>query len=680
MSPEEWAASQSKTSESKRAPSPEEWASKQEPSFGEKYVQPVTDVINRSLVAGTLGAPADIGALALRPFGYTQEPTFGSEYIGRQMERAGMVSPKRRPVAELLTGFAPLALTGGAAALRSGAGMVSRALGKDVTREAEALKKATAGKYETPISQAERERERAGRVVEQMERQPSVATKRAAAAPLTREQEIAQLQAQVRQPVREQMGARRVVAEERAGKAAAIEEQAEERTAAAQQAVDVLEQRLLSRPTITPEQFGAELRQATKDLQKRLVSARTEGSKLGQVIRDAGTNPTVNTTGLVNRAEGLALRTRNPQVLGMLEEVKSLAKTEGDAMLTLEQADSLRKYLSKDIINKFFPTTGADKEVLRALRGLRVSLIEATPPAYRKALGEFSTLSRPLDIVERQGALKRVVDIDPISTAEKLTEAQVVGEVINKARAGNPVFTRLLEGSPQLKDSARLYFTQDLFGKGVVPTEASVRTWLRNNERVLRQVGLYDEFKDIRTAKETAQRAVDEAKLTEKAAREVAGTTAKEAGRAAKLSKESEARLQEALRTTAPPTQRPGESLAEALRRSRTGEKPAPIQTFIQTREKQAEAIQSLTKMQSDVTASKTPQEIQKAVTSAANDLLKRGIIDDAGYRTMLRDVSKLQDMTDARNQARKILAYFAGLAGVGYVGRGAVQSLVEGR
>lgn len=680
MSPEEWAASQSKTSEPKRAPSPEEWASKQEPSFGEKYIQPVTDVVNRSLVAGTLGAPADIGALALRPFGYTQEPTFGSEYIGRQMEKAGMVSSKRRPVAELLTGFAPLALTGGVSALRSGAGMVGRALGKDVTREAEALKKATAGRYEAPISQAEKERERASRAIEQIERQPSVAAQRAATAPLTREQEIAQLQAQLRQPVREQMGARRAAAEERAGKAAVIEEQAAQRTAAAQQAVDVLEQRLLSRPTITPEQFGAELRQATKDLQKRLVDARTEGSNLGRVIRNAGTTPNINTSGLVNRAEGLALRTRNPQVLGMLEEVKSLAKVEGDEMLTLEQADSLRKYLSKDIINKFFPTTGADKEVLRALRSLRVSLIQATPQAYRKALGEFSTLSRPLDIVERQGALKRVVDIDPVSTAEKLTEAQVVGEVINKARAGNPVFTRLLEGSPQLKDSARLYFTQDLFGKGVVPTEASVRTWLRNNERVLRQVGLYDEFKDIRTAKETAQRAVDEAKLTEKAAREVAGATAKEAGRAGKLSKESETRLQEALRTTASPTQRPGESLAEALRRTRTGEKPAPIQTFVQTREKQAQAVQSLTKMQSDVVAAKTPQEIQSAVSTAANDLLKRGIIDDAGYRTMIRDVSKLQDMTDARNQARKIVAYFAGLAGVGFLGRGAVQSVVEGR
>jgi hypothetical protein len=133
-------------------------------------------------------------------------------------------------------------------------------------------------------------------------------------------------------------------------------------------------------------------------------------------------------------------------------------------------------------------------------------LIKQTPDEYKEALGKFATLSRPLDIMERQGALKRVLDVDPLSTAERLTEAQVVGEIINKSRAGNQTFSRLLESSPQLKESGRLYFTQNLFAKGDVPTEASLKTWLVNNERPLRQLGLYDEFKNIRVAKETAQR------------------------------------------------------------------------------------------------------------------------------------------------------------------------------
>ena len=164
--------------------------------------------------------------------------------------------------------------------------------------------------------------------------------------------------------------------------------------------------------------------------------------------------------------------------------------------------------------------------------------------------------------------------------------------------------------------------------------------------------------------------------MSEKAAGVVAKETGKEAERARKLSKESERRLQEALGTAAPPTQRPGESLAEALRRTRTGEKAAPIQTFIQTREKQAEAVRSLTKMQDDVNAAKTATDIQNSVAKAAKDLLDRGIIDDAGYRTMMRDVAKLEDLVQARTQARKILGYFAGVAGVGFLGRRAVESI----
>lgn len=647
-----------------------------EKSFGEKYVQPVTDVINRSLIAGTLGAPADIGAMALRPFGYKDEPFLGSEYIGQQMEKAGIVTPKRRPLAELLTSFAPLGATGVVGAGRYGAGLIKRGLGRDVTKEAEAIKKATAERYGAPISEAERQRERAAGVVSQMERQPVVAAERATRAPLTAEQQAAQLQAQVRQPVRETVGARRVQAEERAARAGQLAERAEQQTLAAQQAVSALEQRMLAQPSIPAEVFGQEIRNVTRTLNKSLIDTRKAESGLSGIIQAAGDTPTVSTLGLITQAKEIGKKSRNPQVKAMMAEIESLAKT-GDAdALSLYSADSLRKYLSKDIINKFFPQTGADQEVLRGLKSLRGNLIRQMPQDYREALGRFSSLSRPLDIMERQGGLKRVLDIDPISAAEKLTEAQVVGEVINKAKLGNPVFSRLLESSPNLREAARLHFTRDLFGKEVVPSEAAFRNWLATNERPLRQLGLYDEFKSLKSSREAAQRAVDDAKLSEKAAGVVAKEAGKEAERARKLSKESERRLQEALGTAAPPTQRPGESLAEALRRTRTGEKAAPIQTFIQTREKQAEAVKALTKMQDDVNTAKTATDIQNSVAKAAKDLLDRGIIDDAGYRTMMRDVAKLEDLVQARTQARKILGYFAGLAGIGFLGRRAVESI----
>jgi hypothetical protein len=75
------------------------------------------DAINRGTIAGTLGAPADIGNEIMRPFGYGQEkPFLGSEWFGDKMQNAGMVSANRNPVTEGIAGFIdPLSsLTAGA--------------------------------------------------------------------------------------------------------------------------------------------------------------------------------------------------------------------------------------------------------------------------------------------------------------------------------------------------------------------------------------------------------------------------------------------------------------------------------------------------------------------------------------------------------------------------------------
>lgn len=87
-------------------------------------IRPATDVLNRGMVAGAIGAPVDIASMAMRPFGYkTAEPVGGSDWIMRQMENAGAVSPERRPLSEfaasmaspggaLKAGLAGLALVG----------------------------------------------------------------------------------------------------------------------------------------------------------------------------------------------------------------------------------------------------------------------------------------------------------------------------------------------------------------------------------------------------------------------------------------------------------------------------------------------------------------------------------------------------------------------------------------
>jgi len=625
--------------------------------------RPVTDVLNRALVAGTLGAPVDIAAMAMRPFGYKEEkPFLGSEYIGQKMEQMGMVSPTRRPVAEFAAALAPALVTGGAGlarALGTKIGETVRtARGIPAAQTAEFAKQGLLPDIQRPLAEQQRALGYTERALGQMQQAPQVQAQRAGMAPITEEQKIGALQALVRKPVRERAVAQRVSAEYGVDEAANVLNVARQERMAAQSAVDQLEQRLLARPQMATEDFAKQLRNTTQKLADDLESARTRGANFNGVIKQFGDTPIVNTRSLVVRAEDLAKKSRNPVVISMMNEIASLAKTDNAAALSMTQADSLRKYLSKDILNKYFAETGADKETLRALKDLRGALIRATPPEYQQALGQFRILSRPLDIVERQGALAKVIDIDPLSTAYKLTEAQVAGEIINKARAGNPVFTRLLQQSPQLKESGRLYFSGDLFGKEAVPTEAAFRTWLRTNERPLRQLGLYDEFRDLRRAREAANQALNDTKLSEQTAKTAVTEAERRATAATELSKESAKRLTSALKT-----QEPAERLIRPGR--------IPESKFTQQAAKQRDVIKSLQEAESNLTRATTPREIRSEIELTAKKLKDQGFINEEQRDVLLRQADEISRSLDAQKEAKRRVrrAVYSALGASGLLG-----------
>lgn len=67
--------------------------------------QSLTDLAYRT-AAGILGGPVDIATMVMRPLGYRvpeQQVVGGSEWMGRQMERAGLISSARAPVQEFIT-------------------------------------------------------------------------------------------------------------------------------------------------------------------------------------------------------------------------------------------------------------------------------------------------------------------------------------------------------------------------------------------------------------------------------------------------------------------------------------------------------------------------------------------------------------------------------------------------
>lgn len=654
--------------------------------------RPVTDVANRALVAGTLGAPVDIATMLMRPFGYKEEkPFMGSEYIGQKMQEAGMVTPTRRPLAELATGLAPSILTGSAGLARYGIGkageLINTARGKPAAAEAERVRQAGfaelkpgIAKTEQELADIERQRGFTERALSQIRQQPIVSQQRQANQPYTPKQLESLQAAELRKPITEQVAAQNVAEQQRLARAQASVGQAEEQFGAAKNAVDQLEQRLLKQPGINAEQFGSELRQATQKLERDLVATRAEGSGFSNVLEKYGDQPVVNTNRLVSTIENLKEQTRNPNVIRMLDQVKYLAGTEGvDGkvinQLSLRNADSLRKYLSKDIFQtEEGRMLAANKEVLNVLKQLRGDLIKQTPDDYKQALGAFRTLSRPLDIVERNGALARVIDVDPLSTAEKLTEAQVTGEIVRKAQQGNPVFTRLLEVSPNLRESGRLYFTQNLFGKEAVPTEASLRTWLLANERPLRQLGLYDEFKNIRTARETAQRAVNDAKGQLDVAKAVAGEAKAARQASGSMFKRSGTRLADVLGTI----EKPGDLAKRAA--------AAPENAFVQKLNQQLsaaankrEVIETLREAESNLIRATKPKQVATEMRVLAKQLKDRNLINEEVRDVMMRQADELSKAADAQKKALIIIAKVTTALGLGTAGYFAQQVLTGG-
>jgi hypothetical protein len=117
-----------------------------DPGERQNIRQGAMDAINRGAVAGALGAPVDMANTALNlgkaAVGYLgnkagvlsadqmpqliDNPVGGSEYIGNQMRRFGMVSPNRNALAEGIAGFLPVSpsASGKAVAALAGGGMV----------------------------------------------------------------------------------------------------------------------------------------------------------------------------------------------------------------------------------------------------------------------------------------------------------------------------------------------------------------------------------------------------------------------------------------------------------------------------------------------------------------------------------------------------------------------------
>lgn len=516
------------------------------------------------------------------------------------------------------------------------------------------------------------------KVQEQLARQPAVAAERAETRATTPEAAT-----EIQRGVREKLGARvseARTAEQQAAQAAASAQRELQQTEAAMAA---LEQRMASQPGITADQFGKELQQTTQKLANDAIKARKQAADYEGAFRAAGDDPTINTAGTIERIKKLRDQVRNPTLQNILAEIKSQLTTGakldpmtgeflgGAEKLSLRAVDSLKGYLDSVISGRVDKYGKLDKEIVKVVNGIKGQLMteaKTTHPEYGDAINRFRQMSRPLDIVERNGALKKVLDDDPISTAYRMTEAETAGYIIRKANAGNPVFTRLLQVRPELKESARLYFTKDLFGKEAAPTAKSFETWLSSNERSLRQTGLYDEFSTLKKAQSAAQNAVDVAKGTATAAEAGLKEAAAATKKAESLAAKGTARLTEALKTAETP-----EQIAKRAAKAETRAAPA-AQKFATQAERQQKTLDVLSELKSNLTRAKKAADVKNEVKATAEKLKDLGLITEQQRDQMLREVQSLGESIEARSDAlrrvRNIVIGTAAAGGLGWGGR----------
>jgi len=660
-----------------------------EPKFAEKASMyatavPAAGLASQALKLGTMGTRAapytSLLAEALTPktgkalattMGLAGATAIPAEYGRYKVEQAGG-SPIAQELTELGIGGVFGALEAAAIKLgTSGTNLIKTAFGGSTKKFADALKTRTSGVVEEQRKLTQQQLDVTDRVLEQMSKQPDVAGQRVKERFPVPESpaKAAQQLAPEKLAVREKLGARVSKAEAESNRNKRIADLGQQEVQRTQAAVDAIEQRMAAQPGMTADELGQLLQPATKKLQKDGVKDRKDAAGYEKVFQEAGDSPTVNTSGIKTNIEKLEKQTRNPTLQNVLAEIKSqllTGKTEG---LSLRSTDSLKGYLDSVIAGKEMKYGKLDKEIVNTVKNIKNQLMmkakdKSTPygPEYAKAVDTFRQMSRPLDIVERNGALKKVIDEDPVSTAYRMTEAEVTGHIIRKANAGHPVFTRLLQVRPDLKDSSRLYFTKDLFGKDVAPTAKSFESWLSSNERSLRQTGLYDEFNTLRNAQRSAQQSVDEAKGFTELLTRTAETSAKKLEAEEGLAKKATSRLESVLKTAETP-----ESLAKRVAASE--KTPLSKGEFATRQEQQQSLIKSFDDDLNTINRATKPNDVVAAVESSVKALRRKNLISDTQLDEFMREAQKLSNQADAKIKARKILAGVAVTVGLPAIG-----------
>lgn len=685
------------------------------------------------LLPGEVGKKSAQATKELRKFGYGPSQLLGSLLVPaagatKAPILAGALSGALTPTGEedtlkrygekgiaAILGATPVIL---GKAVGYGSKILGTAKGKEAVSAAEELRGTIKGLTETEIAAqtevaktATSELERITAAQRQIAERDAIATDRAARQAGTADraarqagtppEAMADIRAKTLERTRE-----RVADAEKAAREAGLNEaetishvaDVEGRVVQAEDAVQKLEQRLASGETITPEGFGSIIRDTAEKIRTKGVETREKLAGFGKAISSAGERPIVNTSNIIKRIDRILKNERDEGIKNTLNILKrqltTTVRNKDVAGLNIASTDSLRKAMDRILSTKTIQmangVAGDAASAVHHVAELKDLLVNAAKKAhapYREALQNYAKLSRPLDIVSRKGPLRAVLDVDALSQDFLRGSAEVAGRVIQRAKEGHPVFTRLVAENPEIVNGARAFFNRELFGGGRVPNADILRSFLQKNEGVLKQIGIYKEFETVASARASGQRALDIAKaeLTQaKAAQKGATTATREAERAitgeTNLRGLASSRVAQAEKTTVTPKEIAEKRALRAkdaeIRLAKEAKAPTEAKA---TAEARADAL----KKDVEELETMSPEQIGSKANRIASDLRDKKVISGEEYTDILQKIAMIEKAygksAAAKSTIKKLLYAAGGIGTGGYIAEKAIGTLLKG-
>lgn len=587
----------------------------------------------------------------------------------------------------------------------------------------------TLAEQKAEIEASEKELARIAEMQTQMAQREEVAAARAANRALD-PKEVTKIQASVLERLRNRVQqttaeVKRLGGSEAEARQAVLE--AEGRIADARTAASGLADELLNKPQITPVEFGEKIRTLVQSLNEKYIKLREKAAKFDLAIKSAGSEPIVPTRQIIDLIDGILAKTANPEIENALKSVKARLTTsvdverpvnrmtlsgtaqdiergtEAQKALTLERADSLRKWLNQVLSSKKITLeNGGQGSIAAAVHDItevRNLLMEAAGTAhdpYKKAVEAWARMSEPGRMMQGKGPLRRIIQRDLQTQEDLIGSADVVGHLLREAKSGKPVIQSLIANDPSLVNSARMYFNRELFGGGTVPTNARLGQFLKENEGVLRHLRLYDEFSTLRGAQQAAQKAVDIAIEAEKASARAVSAVGRE--RAAAGAAETEARRLARIQ------QKRIQGISDiptvediAASGSRKAKDDAArinrMETAAKSKKGAAEKTTSALETMRTELVEARPDEMATIARSKAKQMVNDKIITDAQYAEYLRAVKNTEDafnyasqkartaqeaQTARQTAQRDLVVSAAKILGLGALGQYGISSILK--